>query len=140
MLLHDRLAAGELAVIAADRTARSAESRCLTLPFLGRDAPFPYGPFLLAALMEVPVYAVFALRQKDISLFPHYDMGIHKSPVSFDCSRREREGRIQEMARWFAALLERYCKEHPYQWYNFYDFWQDRKGALKPAANQIPRP
>jgi predicted LPLAT superfamily acyltransferase len=127
MLLHDRLAAGELAVIAADRTARSAGSRTLSLPFLGRDAPFPYGPFLLASLMEVSVYAVFALRHTDITLFPRYDMRVHKSPLTFGGSRRERESGIRELARWFAGLLERYCKKHPYQWYNFYDFWQEKQ-------------
>jgi predicted LPLAT superfamily acyltransferase len=123
MLLADRLAAGELVVIAGDRTSPNAESRCLPLPFLGEDAPFPYGPFFIAALMGSPVYMVFALRQKDISLASRYDMRIHKSPVLFDCPRAERESRIAELARIFASLLERYCQQHPYQWYNFYDFW-----------------
>jgi predicted LPLAT superfamily acyltransferase len=130
MLLSDRLAAGELVVIAGDRTSPNAESRLLALPFLGEEAFFPYGPFFLAAILGAPVYAVFALRQKDLSLSSHYVMGIHRNPVSLDCPRRGREGRIAELARWFASLLAGYCKEHPYQWYNFYDFWH------KPAAKE----
>ena len=122
--LQERIAAGELVVIAGDRTSPNAESRSLTLDFLGGRAAFPYGPFFIAALINVPVYAVFALRQKDISLSSHYTLRIHRSPVSFDCPRGERGSRIEELARWFAALLERYCKERPAQWYNFYDFWQ----------------
>jgi len=123
IILQERLAAGELVVIAGDRTSANMESRRLSFPFLNCVAAFPYGPFFLAALCGVPVYTVFALRQKDVSLSSHYDMHIHKCPVSFDCPRREREGRIAEMGRWYVSLLERYCKEHPYQWYNFYNFW-----------------
>ncbi|GHV95875.1 hypothetical protein AGMMS50293_21950 [Spirochaetia bacterium] len=134
ILLLERLAAGELVVIAGDRTSPNAESRTLPLAFLGDEAFFPYGPFFLAALMKVPVYSVFALRQKDVSLSSHYTMHIHRAPVSFDCTRHERDSRIAELARWFASLLERYCKEHPYQWYNFYDFWHTAAAPSVPAA------
>jgi predicted LPLAT superfamily acyltransferase len=121
--LEERLAAGELVVIAADRTAATTDSRFLSLDFLGAEAPFPYGPFFLAALTKAQVYSVFALRQKDVSLFSRYDMHVHKSSFSFDCPRHEREQRIRALARWFSSLLEGYCKEHPRQWYNFFDFW-----------------
>jgi predicted LPLAT superfamily acyltransferase len=124
ILLQEKIAAGELVVIAGDRTAGNAGSRYLSFHFLGGNAPFPYGPFLLAALSEAPVYAVFAIRQKDISLSSHYDLHIHRSPVSFDCPRSQRENRIGELANWYISLLERYCKDHPYQWYNFYDFFR----------------
>jgi predicted LPLAT superfamily acyltransferase len=123
ILLQDRLAAGELVVIAGDRTSPNADSRSLPLPFLGAEARFPYGPFFLAGLLNAPVYTVFALRSADVSLASQYVMHIHQSPLSFDCPRREREARVAGLARWFAALLERYCNEHPAQWYNFYDFW-----------------
>jgi predicted LPLAT superfamily acyltransferase len=135
ILLQERLAAGELVVIAGDRTSGSEGSRFLSLPFLGEEAPFPYGPFFLASLFGVPVYFVFALRRKDLSLSSAYVMHIHKSGVSFDCPRREREGRIRELASLFVRRLEQYCKEHPYQWYNFYDFWGARKGAPSRSVN-----
>jgi predicted LPLAT superfamily acyltransferase len=124
ILLQERLASGELAAIAGDRTSAYTRNRYLSIPFLGEEAPFPYGPFLLAAILGVPVYFAFALRQRDISLFPKYNMHIHRCDISFDCQRREREGRIKELAVLFAAKLEYYCKQHPYQWYNFYNFWE----------------
>ncbi|MCL2066637.1 MAG: hypothetical protein FWG99_04150 [Treponema sp.] len=122
-LLMEKTDRGELVVIAGDRTSASTASRHLPVSFLDLQAPFPYGPFFLAAISGAAVYSVFAIRQKDISLSSNYDMHIHKSPVDFDCPRNEREARIRELAIWYAALLERYCKEHPYQWYNFFDFW-----------------
>jgi predicted LPLAT superfamily acyltransferase len=128
LLLQERLAAGELVVIAGDRTSGANRSKDFHFPFLGKEAPFAYGPFFLASLMDVPVYTVFALRQKDLSLSSHYDMHIHKSGISFSGKRSERTGRIEELALSFVRQLEGYCKEHPYQWYNFYDFWANEIG------------
>jgi predicted LPLAT superfamily acyltransferase len=123
ILLQDRLAAGELAAIAGDRTSAHTGQKGFQLPFLLGEAPFPYGPFFLAALLNVPIYSIFGLRRRELSLLPQYTIHIRRSPVSFDCSRQERGGRIEALARWFVSQLEGYCKEHPYQWYNFYDFW-----------------
>ncbi|MDR3304334.1 MAG: hypothetical protein LBS86_07985 [Treponema sp.] len=123
-LLQERLAAGELVGIAGDRTSLQTRHQRLSLNFLGTVAPFPYGPFFLAALLNVPVYALFAPRRKDIALSARYEMHVHKSPLSFDCPRKERNVRITELARFFVAHLEHYCKKHPLQWYNFYDFWE----------------
>jgi predicted LPLAT superfamily acyltransferase len=124
ILLQEKIAAGELVVIAGDRTSANPGSRYLSFPFLGEEAPFPYGPFFLAALSEAPIYAVFAMRQKDLSLSSHYALHIHHSPVSFDCPRSQRENRIGELVNWYASLLEQYCKKYPHQWYNFYDFFK----------------
>jgi predicted LPLAT superfamily acyltransferase len=74
-------------------------------------------------MMKAPVYCVFALRRGDLSLKPEYDMYVRKSQLSFDCGRKERYARSSELAGFFATLLEGYCKEKPFQWYNFYDFW-----------------
>jgi len=124
VLLEDKLAAGEIVTIAGDRTAANAHSgKNLLIPFLGEDAPFSPGIFYLAALMRAPVYFVFALRRGDLSVLPEYDMYIHKSRLSLECSRKERFNQSSLLAQSFAALLESYCKETPFQWYNFYDFW-----------------
>jgi predicted LPLAT superfamily acyltransferase len=92
-------------------------------PFLGEEAPFTQGAFFLAALLNAPVYFIFALRRSALSLNPEYNMHVHRSSLSFDCPRKERNHRIKELAGSFAATLEGYCKQQPYQWYNFYDFW-----------------
>jgi predicted LPLAT superfamily acyltransferase len=125
ILLQDRLAAGELVTIAGDRTSANTRNRRFSVPFLNENAPFTFGAFFMAAILDAPTYFVFAIRQKDISLSSHYDMHVHRSPVRFDCSRKEREARVEELARLFAGQLEYYCKQHPLQWYNFYDFWAE---------------
>jgi predicted LPLAT superfamily acyltransferase len=134
IMLQERLAAGELVVIAGDRTSANTRDKYFLFPFLGEDAPFAYGPFFLASLLDVPTYFVFALRRGDTSLASRYDMHVLRSAVSFECSRRERAGRVEELARSFAEKLEYYCKRHPYQWYNFYDFWAKPEKPAKVAG------
>jgi predicted LPLAT superfamily acyltransferase len=135
ILLQDRLAAGEIVVITGDRTAAKSRNKYFLFPFLNEDAPFAYGPFFLASLLNVPTYLVFALRQGDISLASRYNMHVYKSAVSFDCSRRERAGRVEALARFFVEKLEYHCRRYPYQWYNFYDFWAKPKEQAKIAGS-----
>jgi predicted LPLAT superfamily acyltransferase len=123
ILLKEKLEAGELAVIAGDRTAVSGAEKNLMLPFLGEQAPFSHGIFYLAALMNVSIFFVFAMRRKDLSLMPEYDMHVHKYEVSFDCTKKERLLRSRDLAVSYVTFLETYCKKHPFQWYNFFNFW-----------------
>jgi predicted LPLAT superfamily acyltransferase len=129
ILLEEKLQAGEMVVIAGDRTSADKSSKNFTLPFLGKDAPFSSGVFYMAALMNAPVFFVFGLRRGALSLKPQYGFHVHKSSLSFDCSRKERFERSELLARSFAFLLEGYCKEQPFQWYNFFDFWQEGAGV-----------
>lgn len=125
ILLQERLEKGEVVVIAGDRVSANSD-RTLRIPFLGKEASFPYGVFLLLALLNVPSYFLFGLRQKDISFGSQYDMFVRKNPVSFDCPRKEREARIFSAAKCYVGELENHCRAHPYQWYNFFDFWGER--------------
>jgi predicted LPLAT superfamily acyltransferase len=126
VILEEKLAQGTLVTIAGDRTAVSSHAggKEFMIPFLGEPAPFSPGIFYLAVLMKAPVYFVFALRRGGLSVKkPEYDMHVHKSALSFECSRKERFNQSSLLAESFAALLENYCKQTPFQWYNFYDFW-----------------
>jgi predicted LPLAT superfamily acyltransferase len=123
VMLKEKLAAGEMVTIAGDRTSPSETEKNLMIPFLGEEAPFSLGIFYLATLMNVPVYFLFALRRGELSIKPEYDMHVCKSTLSLDCSRKERFSRSSELARFFAEILENHCKNHPFQWYNFFDFW-----------------
>ena len=123
VLLEERLASGGIVTIAGDRTSAKGAEKNLLIPFFGEEAQFSPGPFYLAALMRAPVYFVFALRRKTLSLKPEYNMHVHKGTLSLAGSRKERLLAGSDLARSFAGFLESYCKKQPFQWYNFYDFW-----------------
>ncbi|MDD5275036.1 MAG: hypothetical protein PHR16_03015 [Methylovulum sp.] len=119
MLLQDKIDAGELVVIAADRTPITGQSRVVRADFLGQGALFPQGPFILAALLECPVYTLFCLKQRDrqVIYFDAFSAGL-----SFP--RKQREAMIGQCVQNYASLLQKYCLLEPLQWFNFYDFWQ----------------
>lgn len=123
IMLKDCVDSGGLAVIAGDRVAAENRSRVLSLDFLGDKADFPLGPFLLADLLEVPVYFMTALRDRDLDRRSPYAFYVERASSAVGGGRRGREERVEALAREYASVLARRATEHPFQWYNFYDFW-----------------
>ena len=68
MLLKDKLDRGEWVAIVGDRIAvnpqRGGDWRVSWSSFMGQPAPFPQGPFILAALLRCPVLLIFALQRE----------------------------------------------------------------------------
>ncbi|MDR1788738.1 MAG: hypothetical protein LBR16_09885 [Treponema sp.] len=123
--LQGCLAQGGLVVCAADRTtSREHPGRRFMFDFLGKPAVFPMGPFYIAALLKTHTYFCFGLREKTFSPCSAYGMHIHKSNIDFDCPRSERNARMEDLARSYAGTLESFCIRYPYQWYNYYNFWE----------------
>ena len=121
MLLQDKIEAGELVIIAADRTPISEQGRVAQADFLGRTANFPQGPFILALLLKCPVFTLFCLKQQDKQVI-YFDSFIDGHGQSVP--RQERTAAIQHYVEKFANRLQSYCIKEPLQWFNFYDFWQ----------------
>ena len=119
VLLLDKIEAGELVVIAADRIPVTGRNRVARAVFLGKTALFPQGPFILASLLKCPVYTLFCLKRhgKQMIYFEHFSDGL-----SFP--RKQRDAMIQVCVQKFAYRLQQYCLLEPLQWFNFYDFWQ----------------
>ncbi|MBN2351226.1 MAG: hypothetical protein JXD23_01560 [Spirochaetales bacterium] len=128
--LSRRMEQGELVVIAADRTAARNRSRTGRVSFLGREARFPLGAFVLASLLDAPVYHMFAVRRDDLDFQSPYEFHLHRSRFSLGGSRKERMVQVQALMEEYVGLLESLCRRHPYQWYNFFDFW-----ASQPEEN-----
>ena len=120
--LRDFIQDGGMVVIAGDRTAAMTQ-RTLTLPFLGQEADFPYGSFLLADLLEAPVFSVFAIRTKETAFRGIYRVHVRKHPETGGI-RRERDKRLLGMASLFRDQLQELAVQTPCQWFNFYPFWE----------------
>ncbi|MGO2011020.1 MAG: LpxL/LpxP family acyltransferase [Pseudoalteromonas sp.] len=117
--LKQKIDDGETVVIFADRTSVNNPNSVHQVPFLGEDAAFGKGPFALATIMECPVFLMFCLNEQG-----RYKTYIEKFADPIKVSRKERKAHFQAMATRFAQRLEFYCKKAPYQWYNFFNFWQ----------------
>lgn len=119
ILLSDKIDNGELVIIAADRTPVSRNLRVSRARFLGGEALFPQGPFILASLLKCPVYTLFCLKQqgRQVIYFDHFS-------DSLTFPRKTREQALQQAIQRYAERLEQYCLMEPLQWFNFFDFWR----------------
>lgn len=122
--MKEQIGQGNLVVIAGDRTSANSTDRNVSIDFLGERASFPEGAFTLASILNAPIYFSFAIRKRDFDIRSPYEMHIVRAKTSFDCPRKERPKRIEALVLEYVEILTKHCKRHPYQWYNFYNFWQ----------------
>jgi predicted LPLAT superfamily acyltransferase len=126
LFLRDRIQAGDWVVIAGDRVPVSDNQRISLVPFLGQDAPFSDGPYILASLLECPVYTAFAVKEDKI-----YHIYLEPFSERIVLSRKNRQSEITDLACKYAQVLERYAIKYPTQWFNFFDFWKQHNRVKK---------
>jgi predicted LPLAT superfamily acyltransferase len=121
--LRDKLAAGEHVAIVADRVSVRHKERSVAAPFLGQPAPFPEGPFVLAHLLECPVYLLFCLR-----ISGRYRVFVEPFADPLVLPRAGRHQALERAIARYAERLEAHCLLAPTQWFNFFDFWGQAGG------------
>ena len=105
---------GEIVSMTGDRLLGSPKAlKCM---FMGAEAKFPMGPFALAVQKEVPMLAMFAMRENASS----YRVFVRSIESDAELPLR---ARMTAMAQRFAAELEEIVRLYPTQWFNYYDFW-----------------
>jgi predicted LPLAT superfamily acyltransferase len=87
--------------------------------FLGAPAPFPTGPWLIAAALKVPVVLCFGLYRGG----NRYELHFELFADSIRVERANREASLNAIIQRYAERLEHYTRGAPYNWFNFYDFW-----------------
>ncbi|WP_420991762.1 acyltransferase [Cupriavidus sp. 30B13] len=132
--LAEKVRAGEFVAIAGDRVPVHG-GRTVTVPFFGAPARLPVGPYVLAALMECPLFAMGCVRSGDGHLLRFTELA---REVRLPRARREAilTGHAADYAQWLSRLLA----ESPYDWFNFYDFWGQGGGVPEAARAGAPRP
>lgn len=121
--LKDRIEKGEWIVIAGDRvpvqSVGKEANHTVNVPFFGFEAPFPIGPWVLASVLDCPVYAMFCAWGKY-----KYNVRLEKLADKIKLPRANRTEEAKKYAGRYATMLETECRKAPDQWYNFYDFWR----------------
>lgn len=116
--LREAIDRGEWIAIAGDRTPVRGTDRVSAVPFLGHAAPFPQGPYVLAHLLDCPVYLMFCMREAG-----RYRLYFEKFSDRIALPRAGRDAALARYAARYAERLEAYCLKDPLQWFNFFDFW-----------------
>lgn len=121
--LRDAVGRGEWVFIAGDRIPVTPGGRTVEVEFLGRPAPLPIGPYMLAQSLQCPVKLMFAYR--DARAKVHFDVVEFAERVQLP--RGQRDAELAQLAQRFASELEQRVLEAPLQWFNFYPFWSEAK-------------
>jgi predicted LPLAT superfamily acyltransferase len=112
---------GELVAMLGDRVEPADRGRNCTVSLLGGAVEIPQAPYLLAGLLGCPIFFMVALRERTA----HYRVFAEVLAEQVRFGRGERDKRIRELAAAYAGRLERYCLAAPYQWFNFFDYWEE---------------
>jgi lauroyl/myristoyl acyltransferase len=116
--------------IVAMQGDRDFDNTGVAAPFFGREAYFPRGPFRVAMASGATVLPAFIVRLPD----GRY-RAIVEEPLTID-SDGDRDSAVRRNIQRYVAILERYVRQYPDQWYCFYPFWDDpsRKGLRADTA------
>lgn len=132
---HEAVERGEIVGILADRAP--AGHRTAPAPFLGAEAAFPAGPFILASTLGVPVVLFYGVRLGPRRYAVRFEPF---APAGITLRRSHREADLRLWAGRYAAAIGRACLAHPYNWFNFFPFWgrhdaDETLGAREPAGS-----
>lgn len=117
--VKEALDEGIMVGMLGDRVAES--SKVVSCNFLGDPAEFSAGPMLLAMTLKVPVVLVFGLYRGG----NRYDLHFELLTDGIEVKRTEREQALNTWTCEYANRLAARVKDAPYNWFNFYAYWQD---------------
>jgi predicted LPLAT superfamily acyltransferase len=113
--MGEALQKNELICLHADRFLEG--NKTTLRKFLGEDAQFPIGPFLLSASFRVPVSIVFAFKES----ISHYHF--FGSPLIVRQEQEPKADFMERLLSTFVLQLEQKVKLYPEQWFNYFNFW-----------------
>ena len=106
---------GEMVSMPADRIFGSQKN--VECQFFGAKANFPLGAFAMAVQKDVPVLAVFVMKEG----MKRYHAYVKEVVCDRQAGKREQ---MAQLAQSFAECLETIVRRYPTQWFNYYDFWK----------------
>lgn len=117
--VEQALQRGEFIGILSDRGLEHGGTG-VTCDFLGEPAQFPTGPLRMAYMLKSPVLLMVGVyrggNRYDLYFEQLADMGMQQGIP--------REEVLRQALQRYVAGIERYCRNAPYNWFNFYDFWK----------------
>jgi predicted LPLAT superfamily acyltransferase len=116
-MVKESLDAGFVVGTLGDRVSK--DDKIVQCQFLGRSAAFPVGPIVLAAMAHRPVILFFGLYRGGNS----YEIYFEHFAEEITMNRDRRAEEIQVWMQRYANRLEHYARIAPYNWFNFYPFW-----------------
>jgi len=122
--VQERLHDGMLVGMLSDRTLGDEPMAQVNL--LGEMAPLPTGPFRMAALLRRPVVFMVGLYMGGNRYQVHFETLADFSAIP----QGQRDVAVQNAIARYTELLNRFTRLAPYNWFNFFDYWQSVPATL----------
>lgn len=117
--IKEALDKGEIIAILSDRHFGGRKIR--KCDFMGKEAYFPTGIFIMAAQMEVPVISTFIMKEKGT----HYTGFMKQLPADYTSGSVNTNS--EKLLKEYVSSLETILQQYPHQWFNYYSFWEDKQ-------------
>ena len=117
MKVQEALERGEFVGMLGDRNF--ADEGTVPCRFFGATTHCPPGPFRMAALLRRPLVLMFGLYCGGNRYEVHFEQLADLSQVPHG----QRSKAIEQSLQNYVERMEHYCRLAPYNWFNFYGFW-----------------
>lgn len=133
LAIKESVEQGAVVALLGDRARPQEPTR--PARFLGEVAALPVAPYLIASLLDTPVFLCFGLYLGGNRYALHFE----KFAERIQIPRGERTVKLDYWLARYAARLEHHARLAPYNWFNFYDFWQSDRIEPVLAAGEPGR-
>lgn len=121
--VKDAVDAGSAVGMLGDRIMEMDSTKTGHCTLLGKEIELPVAPILIAASLKVPLIAFFGIYLGGNRYQIHFELLSEKITL-------DRNNRQQDLDYWlqqYANIIEKHIKQVPYNWFNFYDYWQEQE-------------
>lgn len=119
--VKDAVDEGYAVGLMGDRIFDIDNSKHVQCTLLGRPIELSSAPVIMAASLKVPLIAFFGIYLGGNRYQIHFEL----LAESIELDRNNRPQQLQQWMQKYADLMEKHITAHPYNWFNFYDYWQE---------------
>lgn len=117
--IKESLDESRFVAILADRSVNN--QKIVNCSLLGDEIGIAKLPFTVAHVLKKPVIVFFGIYKGG----NEYEIHFKKLRGSFDGDRASRDLDVEADARLYVEYVQEMIKAHPFNWFNFYDYWGD---------------
>jgi predicted LPLAT superfamily acyltransferase len=114
---------GHAVGLLGDRVMSEGRKKTVRCHLLGQEVDLPSAPVLIAASLKVPLIVFFGIYQGG----NRYEIYFELLAEEIVLNPAHRQEEIQLWMQKYANILEKQVLANPYNWFNFYDYWQDEQ-------------
>lgn len=114
--INEAIQHGDVLAVAGDRRMGDKSLPCT---IMNATAHLPAGVFQLCVTLRCPIILPFVFKEPN----NRYHIFTEELHINSSLPRAQQAA---DLAQQFATRLEQMAITHPYEWFNFFDFWNER--------------